>query len=59
MQNLHTGRGITRGAMTTFPLWRSRGGTGPRLLAYAEYDAVPGNCQARSLDRTWAWHGAE
>jgi aminobenzoyl-glutamate utilization protein B len=27
------------------------GGSGPRLLAYAEYDAVPGNCQAATTER--------
>jgi aminobenzoyl-glutamate utilization protein B len=30
--------------------WR-QGGDGPTLLAYAEYDAVPGNCQAASTRR--------
>lgn len=31
--------------------WTHGDGSGPRLLAYAEYDAVPGNCQAASTRR--------
>ena len=31
--------------------WTHGDGSGPRLLTYAEYDAVPGNCQAASTRR--------
>lgn len=46
MKNLHVGRGITRGAMTVFPLWAPRSGAGrhtlsPRHLEINESDGGP------------------
>jgi aminobenzoyl-glutamate utilization protein B len=31
--------------------WTHGDGRGPRILGYAEYDAVPGNCQAAATER--------
>jgi aminobenzoyl-glutamate utilization protein B len=41
------------GGMPTafYATWTHGDGSGPRVLAYAEYDAVPGNCQAAATTR--------
>jgi aminobenzoyl-glutamate utilization protein B len=41
------------GGMPTafYASWTNGDGSGPRILTYAEYDAVPGNCQAAGTQR--------
>jgi aminobenzoyl-glutamate utilization protein B len=41
------------GGMPTafYATWTHGDGSGPRILSYAEYDAVPGNCQAATTTR--------